>query len=87
MNDKEFENALSGFPGVSIEGNIVRGIRLLNAQEKQERADNAEIIRKLICRCCGADERSCGSKCALANNYLHKRLAAMIPPGIKLAKA
>jgi hypothetical protein len=86
LTEEEFMNKIAQIQGASIEGDMVHGIRLLTAKERDERSNNAEVIKKVICICCGADERECSSKCALMHNRLHKRLAAMIPPGTKLAK-
>ncbi len=59
----EFIERLKQIPGIKVEGGIIKGIRLLTPSEQQERKENAEVIRQIICKACGADERSCGSVC------------------------
>ena len=87
LSEKEFFDQLEKIPGVSIEGEIVHGIRLLTPDEQKERKDNAELIKIEICKACVAvADGCCKPDCYITRNRADKRIAAMIPVGTKLRR-
>ena len=84
MSEAEFLKEVSEYEGIGIDGEVIKGIRLLTDPERAERKQNTDTIRFAICDACGADDRSCSSSCTLMRNRLAERIAAMCPVGINL---
>ena len=80
----EFIKELKQLPGIKIEGGFIKGIRLLTPSEQQERKGNAKVIRQIICKACGSDERNCGTNCMMMKNRAHWEIASRLPVGVKL---
>jgi hypothetical protein len=84
LSEKEFILALEKVPGVRVDGDVIHGIRLATEAEVQERKDNTEVIRLIICDACRADDRSCSSRCTLIFNRAPEKIARIIPLGTHL---
>ena len=58
MSEAEFLKEVSEYEGIEIDGEVIKGIRLLTDPERAERKQNTDTIRFAICDACGADDRS-----------------------------
>ena len=84
MSEAEFLKELSKYEGIEVNGEVVKGIRLLTDAERAERIQNTDTIRFAICEACGADDRDCSASCTLMRRRLAERIAAMCPVGVNL---